>query len=570
MWDDGYDWTQRRYEEVRDLDSLVCRYTPPVARDPESGVYFDRDAALAVVEFFPRFLRHTRGEYAKKPFWLFGWQAEEIIMPLFGWKRNDGYRLFRSAHIEVPKKNGKTPIAMGIMAYMWCADGEEGAYAVAAASAQKQASLVFDLLKWQCEHGPLKKHVVVYTDKLYFKPTDSWAEVISGKANVQDGMELNYAGIDELHRHESRDTFEVLDYATSARRQPMQVVTTTAGTWDPTSIYHEQHEFAVRIQKELITEETFFPYVLAAEEDDDWESEEVWLKCNPGLGSKIKKWDQMRKWHREAKDSPAKKINFLRLQLDRVVNAVHSWLDMDAWIACAETLHMIRLEGKLCYGGLDLSTRVDLTSYGNVFPPFGRDLEKGEFESEAINELWWKLWKWLSYNWIPERKLIERSSESSLPWLAWVQRGLITRTQGNAVDYTQVASDIIALKAHYKIKEIGFDQRNAGTVEQMLQAAGFTLVDMPQNVVTYNAPMKEVEALVKRGLICHGNNEVLNWAMGNVVAWSDTSGNIRPDKRRSKDKIDPAVSIFMAMGRALLNYGKRRSTFFTSGMTVLK
>jgi phage terminase large subunit-like protein len=162
----------------------------------------------------------------------------------------------------------------------------------------------------------------------------------------------------------------------------------------------------------------------------------------------------------------------------------------------------------------------------------------------------------LVWNWIPERKLIERSSESSLPWLAWVQRGLITRTQGNAVDYTQVATEIIALKERYKIKQIGFDLRNAGTVEQMLEAAGFTLVDMPQNVVTYNAPMKEIEALVQRGLIAHGNNEVLNWAIGNVVAWTDMSGNVRPDKRRSKDKIDPAVSIFMAMGRAMVNQGK--------------
>lgn len=552
MWDEGYDWTQRRHEEVKNLDSLVCRYTPPIARDPSSGVYCDRDAALSVVEFFPRFLQHTRGEWARKPFWLFGWQAEEIIMPLFGWMRQDGYRLFRTAHIEVPKKNGKTPLAMGVMAYMWCADGEPGAYAVAAASAEKQASLVFDLLKWQCENGPLRKHCTVYDKKVHFKPTDSWAEVISGKANVQDGMELNYAGIDELHRHESRDTFEVLDYATSARRQPMQVVTTTAGTWDPTSIYHEQHELAVRIQNEIITEETFFPYVLAAEEADDWQSEEVWLKCNPGLGSGIKKWDQMRKWGREAKDSSAKQVNFLRLHLDRVVNAVHGWMDMSAWIGCDTPVDLESLSGRACYGGLDLSTRVDLTSFGLTFPPTGEDPH----------------WRWLVWNWMPERKLLERNSESSLPWGAWVRRGLIEVTQGNAVDYTQVAAEIIGLGKLYKIQEIGFDQRNAGTVEQTLQEAGFTLIDMPQNVVTYNAPMKEIEALVQRGLIAHGNNEVLNWAIGNVVAWHDMTGNIRPDKRRSKDKIDPAVSIFMAMGRALVNAGKGESVYEKRGALV--
>lgn len=553
MYDEGYDWTQRKYGEAKDLDSLVCRYTPPIARNPESGIYYDNDAALTVCEFFPRFLKHTRGEWAGRPFWLLGWWAEEVIMPLFGWKRPDGLRLFRTAHIEVPKKHGKTPIAMGLMGYMTFADGEYGAYAVAAAAAEKQASLVFDLLKWQCEHGPLRKHCVTYERKIHFKPTDSYAEVISGKANVQDGMELSYVGIDELHRHESRETFEVLDYATSARRQPMQVTTTTAGTWDPTSIYHEQHELAVRVQNEVITEESFFPYVLAAEKDDDWQSEEVWLKINPALGSGIKKWDMMRKWAREAKDSPAKETNFKRLHLNVVVNAVSGWMDMGSWMNCPALPDGCSLENRVCYGGLDLSTRVDLTAFGLTFPP--------------SNDL--PYWVWRVWCWMPESKLVARGRESSLPWGVWVHSGLITVTQGNAVDYTKVSDDIIGLKSKYKIREIGFDSRNAGTVEQTLEKAGFALVDMPQNVVTYNAPMKEIEALVQRGLLNHGNNEVLNWAVSNVVTWGDTSGNVRPDKRRSKDKIDPAVSCLMGMGRALANAGKFQSNFFSNGLQYL-
>jgi len=107
----------------------------------DRGLWFDEDAVLRVVEFFAR-LRHWKGEWAGVPFWLEEWQVTDIIAPLFGWKRADGSRRFRTAYIEIGRKNGKSLLAAGIGLYMLMADGEEGAEVYSAAAKKDFTNLI--------------------------------------------------------------------------------------------------------------------------------------------------------------------------------------------------------------------------------------------------------------------------------------------------------------------------------------------------------------------------------------------------------------------------------------------
>jgi phage terminase large subunit-like protein len=117
-----------------DADELACR----------QGFYFDRQAAERVFRFFERVLRHSKGAWGGQPFLLEPWQKDELLGPIFGWKRPDGTRRFRRAHIELPTKNGKSSIAAGVGLYMLRGDGEPGADVFSAATRKEQASLVHD------------------------------------------------------------------------------------------------------------------------------------------------------------------------------------------------------------------------------------------------------------------------------------------------------------------------------------------------------------------------------------------------------------------------------------------
>src|SRR5688572_11902216 len=93
----------------------------------DQGCRPDLHAADRVRQFFSRFLRHSVGQFAGQPFELLPWQWEEVIRPLFGWKRADGSRRFRLADVFIPKKNGKSALASAIALYMLVADSEPGA-----------------------------------------------------------------------------------------------------------------------------------------------------------------------------------------------------------------------------------------------------------------------------------------------------------------------------------------------------------------------------------------------------------------------------------------------------------
>jgi len=501
-----------------------------------SEFYFDRKAAQVAVAFFEKLLVHSKGEWAGQPFVLEEWQREEIIRPLFGWKRrSDGTRRYRMAYIEVPRKNGKSTLAAGIGLLLLYADGEPGAEVYSAAADRDQASIVFDEAKRMVESsGPLARISDVYKRVILVPGTGSVYRVLSADAFTKHGLNAHGVIFDELHAQPTRDLWDVLNTSTGARRQPLVVAITTAG-FDRESICWEQHEYARQVLAGVIEDPTFFAYVAAANEKDDWLDEAVWRKANPNLGISVK-LDYLSNEARRASLTPAYQNTFRRLHLNQWTQQETRWLPLEAWDACDLPVNVRLLEGAPCYGGLDLASSSDLASFLLTFPP-----EPGEEE----------LFAWLPFFWIPRENMMERARKDRVPYDAWVRDGLITATEGNVIDYGYIVRDIEALGERFNIKEIAFDRWGAFQVSQALEGAGFTMVGFGQGFASMSAPTKDLLRLILDGKLVHGGHRVLRWMADNMVVSTDAAGNVKPNKAKSREKIDGIVAGVMGLDRAL-------------------
>lgn len=519
--------------------------------------WFDERAAAIAVAFFEKLLRHTKGEWAGDNFKLQPWQRDQIIKPLFGWKRADGTRQYRSAYIEIPRKNGKSTLSAGIALFLLFADGEAGAEVYSAAADRDQAAIVFDQARVMVEASPqLQKLAQVFKRSVVIPSTHSFYRVLSADAYTKHGLNAHGIVFDELHAQPNRELFDVLNTSTGARKQPLMVMITTAG-YDRNSICWEQHERAVRVRAArrigdaANDDPSLFVYIASADEHDDWTDPAVWAKANPGLGVTVSH-EYMQQQCTQALQSPAYQNTFRRLHLNQWTSQESRWLDMMSWDACNGTLP--DLKGRICYAGLDLASTTDIAALSLVFPPAK--------ESEPI----WVL----PFFWIPQDNMIERSRRDRVDYDLWVRLGYIEATPGNVIDYAYIERRMMALRDQYKIAEVAFDPWNATQISQNLATAGLTMVEMRQGFVSLSAPTKELLRLVLSHGIIHGGNPVLRWMADNLVVVQDAAGNVKPDKKKSREKIDGIVSTVMGLDRLVRNAGqKKESVYAQRGLRVL-
>lgn len=502
-----------------------------------SDYSYDPRAAGMVINFFEKLLVHVKGEWAGQPFKLQAWQKDDIISPLFGSMGPDGSRQYRTAYIEVPRKNGKSSLAAGIALYLLFADGEAGAEIYSAAADRDQAAIVFDLAKRMMEQSTqLAKMGTAFKRSIIVEESWSTYKVLSADAFTKHGINAHGVVVDELHAQPNRDLVDVLTTSTGARRQPLTVFITTAG-YDRESICWEYHEYARQVADGIIEDPAFFSYIQAADTDDDWLDQKIWAKANPGLGVTVKD-DYIQNQARKAENIPAYQNTFRRLHLNQWTAQESRWMPMDKWELCGDPIDTKLLEGAACFGGLDLASTSDIASFVLDFPS-----ENGEDEDERH--------AWLAHFWIPEDNMLERSRKDRVPYDVWVRQGLITPTEGNVIDYDYIVRDIEALGERYNIQEIAFDRWGAFQVSQRLAAAGFIMVGFGQGFASMSAPTKELFRLVLDGRLFHGQNPVLRWMADNMVVSTDAAGNVKPNKQKSREKIDGMVAGVMALDRAI-------------------
>lgn len=526
------------------LRQAVERHRRDLKTAKKRGLHFDAEAADRVIRFFG-ILRHSKGEWAGQPFVLEPWQ-QFVISVLFGWKRKDGTRRFRVAYLELPRKNGKTTVVAGIGLYLLVADEEPGAEIYSAATKREQARLSHSEAIRMVRASPaLLKRIRPFRDNLHIVGTAAKFEPLGADENTMDGLNIHGALIDELHAHRTRGVWDVLDTATGARRQPLIVAITTAGS-DRTSVCWEQHEYARQVLDGVIEDDRFFAFVASIDEGDDWRDRAVWAKANPNLGVSVKLEDLESRCAR-AQHQPAAQNTFRRLHLDEWTQQADRWLDLAAWDECAQPVDREEIEGAVCYGGLDLATTTDIAAFVLVVPP--EDPEVG-------------LYNVIPFFFVPEENVLERVRRDRVPYDAWIRDGLIEATPGNVIDYRAIRAKIEELGERYQIAEIAFDRWGSQAISNDLIEAGFNMVQFGQGFASMSAPTKELLKLVLSKRLAHGGHPVLRWMADNLVVRQDPAGNVKPDKGKSTEKIDGVVALVMALDRSIRQEGAPTTSIY--------
>lgn len=507
--------------------------------------HYSEDRANYTIAFIEG-LKHTKGEWYNQPFILLDWQ-KEIIRNIFGVIKPNGYRQFTTAYVEIAKKQGKTELGAALALYMLVADGEFGAEIYSCAADRAQASLIYtvavDMIKL-CPALQKRLKVMGSQKRIIYPEKNSFYQVLSSEAYSKHGINPHAVLYDEMHVANREMARVMLHGASDARRQPLNFLITTAGN-DMNSIGYELHQKADDILKGRKTDPTFYPVIYAADENDDWTKLSTWKKANPSLGITVDE-EKLRIACENARQNPAEENSFRQLRLCQWVKQSVRWMPMEKWDLCSFPVEPESLQGRECYGGLDLSSTTDLTAFVLIFPP-----------QEETDKYYL-----LPYFWLPEDNITLRVKRDHVPYDLWAKQGFVKTTEGNVVHYGFIESFIEDLGMKYNIREIAFDRWGAVQMTQNLEGLGFTVVPFGQGYKDMSPPTKELMKLTLEQKLAHGGHPVLRWCMDNIFIRTDPAGNIKPDKEKSTEKIDGAVATIMALDRAIRNQGSMSGSVY--------
>ena len=489
--------------------------------------YFDKEAASKAIGFIETFCTHTKGELAGKPLLLEDWQ-KKIIGDLFGWKQENGLRKFRTAYIQIGRKNGKSTLCAAIGLYMLFADNERGSEIFSAAADRSQAGIVFEIAKQMILKNPeLTKRSKVFRNSITNESKGNFYQAISSDSKTKHGLNANCIIFDELHTQPNRDLWDTLLTSTGSRRQPLCISISTAG-YDRNSICWEIYNYAKQVQEGILEDDSFYSCIYEAEIDDDITDEKNWIKANPNYGISLRK-EYMKRESQRAMDVPSYQNTFKRLMLNIWTDSQTAWITHKEWDKCKGEIDLEKLKGKDCWAGLDLASTRDISALVLLFK---------EDDNFII----------LPYFFIPEDNAKKRSERDKVDYVTWEKQGYITFTSGDVADYNFIKKKIMELGLEYNIQSLGYDRWNASQLVIDLQNEGANMSPFGQGFLSMSAPTKELEKLILGEKIIHDGNPVLGWMLSNIALQEDPAGNIKPNKAKSTEKIDGLVALIMSLG----------------------
>lgn len=527
-----------------------------------AGVHFDVEEVDRVLRFC-RKLRHIKGRrFAGRPFVPDLWQVVYVIAPLFGWKRADGTRYYRFLYLEVPRKNGKSTLCAAIALYLLTADREPGAEVYSVGRDSKQARAVFDVAAVMAKRSPALRRrlkALIPSRVIRYEATASVYEALSSDKEglAKHGLNVHGCVIDELHVITDGELVTTLETGTGSRDEPVVAYITTAGIESASPVWAEKRDLAIKIADGRIERADFLGVIYAADPacvaDGSWRDPEVWADANPGLGASLRP-DYIAGKAAEAEQSPASLNAFLRLHLDVPTEAASGWVALSTWDRSASIVEAEDLAGCVAYGGLDLASALDLAALVLVFPD-------GDIEDPDALDV-------LCRFWTPADTLIRRQTTDRGDYAAWRDAGFLTATPGETIDFDAIETELGAVLDTYDVRRIGYDPWGSKQLERHLLDAGAPLFAVRQGFQSLSPPMREAEKLVVDRRLRHGGNPVLRWCIGNTVAVQDPAGNIKPDRKRSRSRIDGTAALIMALDAWLRDASRGHSVYEERGMEV--
>ena len=545
-----------------DVHAEIDRCVPPLYVSPlpnrqarrDHGIVFDPNEVERILSF-SMLCRHVKGDHAGDPVRPDLWQILYFLAPVFGFRQADGNRFFRIGYLEIPRKNGKSTLAAVISLYLLMADSnlkagrffEAGAEVYAAATTKDQAGAVFAPAEAMARMSPEigSKLSITAGSELIVTSTLSSFKVVSGdpsKAEEKMGGNVSGAVIDETHVHKDARLIETIETGAAGRSQPLVIHLTTAGAEVEGTIYEEKHDFAVELATGKVSGSRTWAvvYTIPPELLARWDDPEVWRATNPGLGISVSV-EYLEDAAKTAGRSARKKNAFLRLHLNVIASSVTQWLPMRLFdIGAAHVAPKPKtLEGKVAFAGLDLASSTDLAACAVVVPRWVSDPTDPEFEIEVLQVL---VKAWTPRGSLPQRKPAERELFEK-----WIREGWITAHAGETIDYDLVESDVEKLCRPFDMRRLSFDRWGSKQIVQHLRDAGLEVAEIGQGFAGISSAMKATERIVSEGRLYTGGNPVLRYAFENVRIQTDAAENLKPDRAKSKGRIDPLVALVMAI-----------------------
>ena len=488
---------------------------------------FDEARAARPIQFMEQFCKHSKGEWAGQPVQLELFQ-KAYISALFGFiHKKTKLRKYRETLFMVGRKNGKSTLLAGIALYMLVADGEPGAEVYSTASKKDQAMIIFNethnMVK---QSADISQHVRKRKSDLYFSALMGKFQALGKNSDTLDGLNAHCVIMDELHSVRDRNLYEVMKQSQSARRQPLLIMITTAGTVRE-NIFDDMYSYACNVVDGSFTDDTFLPIIYELDSRAEWTDPAAWPKANPGLGAMKKLKDLQDKVER-AKNSPNDLNGILVKDFNIRGSSTTAWLSFGD-INNDATFDLEQFRGSFAIGGADLSITTDLTCATMLM--MDRDTQQ-----RFIAQMYW----------LPRESLQERVQQDKIPYDKWLDRGLLRLCNGNSISYGDVTAWFLEMVNIHGITPawIYYDPYSAKYWVEEMQAEGFRMEKCIQGPKTLSLPMQMMGADLKAKKINYNNNPILKWCLTNTSTRSDINGNIAPMKDQSpKRRIDGAASM---------------------------
>ena len=546
------------YQQIRDGSVTVGTwiqkwYEYIVHGLEEKKFFFDQKKAARAIAFIQQYCRHHEGPLAPQLITLEVWQ-KALISVVFGVMDEDGLRQFREVLVVMGRKNGKTLLDAAIAVYMMIADGEYGARAFFVASRLDQARLAFEAFFQMISKEPkLAAKAKKRRTDVYFAESNSSAMPVAFSERKSDGANPSYVSLDELASWRGEaglKQYEVFKSALGARKQPLMFGITTAG-YENESIYDELMKRSTAVLNGTSKETRLAPFLYMIDDPEKWNDIDEIRKANPNLGVSVSV-DYMLEEIAVAEGSLSKKYEFLCKYCCIKQTASRSWFSAeDVKKMFSDRKPIGEMAG---YGliGIDLSQTTDLTSACALV------------EKDGI------IWV-ISHFWLPGERIVEATQRDGIPYRAMVDRGFLSLSGDQFVDYHDVFNWVEKVRKEYRILplQVGYDRYSSQYLISELEQHSYHCESVFQGWNLTNIE-DTFEGMLREGKIrCVDDNDLLKIHMMDAAQQIETGTSAYSRKKLVKlsknAHVDGVAAILDAMcmrqnhwtemGKRLMNGG---------------
>lgn len=522
-------------EDVMSGKVLACQWVKLACNrfleDLKSGNYYLDEDKYKTITAFTGVMKHYASGAAGKPFILEPWE-DFIVLNLFCLYRTDTKRRkYKTAHISVSRKNGKTTLAAALGLFGLVADGEPAASVIMAANSRDQAHIDFDCAAaFARQLDPKKKNFKVLRNEIVFQKNNAKLKVISADATKLDGSNDSLIIFDEIHEAPDSKLYDVLRSGQGFRQQPLMLSITTAG-YRIGGFCNQLEDYCKEVLAGQKEDDTLFALLYTLDDGDDWTDPGVYVKSNPNLGVTVNT-DWLLEQVNQARNTPALEVGVKTKNLNVWCSSSVVWIPEERIRKCLKKMDMSEFIGKnnfLVYMGFDLAAVSDLTALTFLFV----DPETDEYF-------------FFNFYYLPKSAL-DAKYNSEL-YKMWSSKGFLFLTDSETTDYAYIKNQIMYWYEKLEVQGIFYDSWNATSLVNDLIKEGLPMEAYSQSIGNFNRPTKELERLILSEKVTIDNNPITRFCFDNVELKVDINGNAKPVGDHEKKKIDGVISMLNALG----------------------